>query len=103
MRVNWDPSNIAADQAETLERRTSTSKRALKEASEQFEALFLNQLLTEMRRTVPENELFGDQKAEKLFQSMLDQEISSNSARGQSMGLAKLIYDQMSRYVSDDD
>lgn len=103
MRINWDPSSLASNQAESLEKRTSTSKKALKDAAEQFEALFLNQLLTEMRRTVPENDLFGNQQAEKLFQSMLDQEISLNSARGQSMGLAKLIYEQMSRYVSDED
>lgn len=103
MRINWDPGKLVADQAENLEKKTSTSKKALKDAAEQFEALFLNQLLTEMRRTVPENDLFGDQQAEKLFQSMLDQEITLNSAQSQSMGLAKLIYDQMSRYVVDED
>ena len=65
------------------------------EAAQQFEALFLNLLLAEMRKTVPENDLFGNQRAEKLFQSMLDQEIADHSVKTQSLGLAKMIYDQM--------
>ncbi|MDI9460264.1 MAG: rod-binding protein [Bacillota bacterium] len=56
-----------------------------------------------MRRTVPENDLLGDRRAEKLFQSMLDQELALHSSQAQSLGLAKLIYEQMSRFVSDED
>ena len=45
---------------------------------------------------MPENDLLGDGRAEKIFQSMLDQEMASNFAQGQSIGLAKMIYEQMS-------
>lgn len=103
MRVNWDPNSNVANQAEQLGKRTSTSQKALKDAAEQFEALFLYQLLAEMRRTVPDTDLFGNRQAEKLFQSMLDQEVANNSAQAQSIGLAKLIYEQMSIYVPDED
>ncbi len=103
MRVNWEPSDLAASKADDLAQRKSTSQRALQDAAEQFEAIFLYQLMEQMRRTVPETDLLGDRRAEKIFQSMLDQEIASNIAQGQSVGLAKMIYEQMSRYVSDDD
>lgn len=103
MRVNWGPSDLVASKADDLAQRKSTSQRALQDAAEQFEAIFLYQLMEQMRRTVPETDLLGDRRAEKIFQSMLDQEIASNIAQGQSVGLAKMIYEQMSRYVSDDD
>ncbi|NMB01104.1 MAG: hypothetical protein GX971_06220 [Firmicutes bacterium] len=103
MRVNWSPSDIKLDKAEELSKRQSSSQKALQDAAQQFEAIFLQLLMEEMRRTIPENDLFGDRKAEKMFQSMLDQEMSINSSQAQSVGLAKLIYEQMSRYVSDQD
>lgn len=103
MKVNWNPNQIVTSQAETLAERRSTSQEALKDASEQFEAIFLYQMMEAMRDTVPEGDLLGDRKAESIFQSMLDQEIANNSAQAQSVGLAKLIYEQMSRFVADDD
>lgn len=103
MRVNWDPQQNITKQAENLGKRKSGSQRALQDAAEQFEAIFLYQLLDEMRKTVPETDLLGNRRAEKLFQSMLDQELASHATQTQSLGLAKLIYEQMSRYVSDDD
>lgn len=103
MRVNWEPSDLAASKAQELGNRKSTSQQALQDAAEQFEALFLYQLMEQMRRTIPETDLFGNRRAEKIFQSMLDQELTINSAQAQSVGLAKMIYEQMSRHVSDKD
>ncbi len=103
MRVNWEPRDLVASKAEDLEKRQSTSQKGLQDAAEQFEAIFLYQLMEQMRRTVPESDLLGDRGAEKIFQSMLDQEMSLSYAQTQSVGLAKMIYEQMSRYVSDED
>ncbi|NLM41768.1 MAG: hypothetical protein GX199_05610 [Firmicutes bacterium] len=104
MRVNWSPGDLLADQAEALgKRKQSGSQAALREAAEQFEALFVQMLLTEMRRTVPENDLLGDRRAEKLFQSLLDQELALNSSQAQGIGLAKLIYEQMSRFLPEEE
>jgi len=95
--------NAAAKAEAAAQRNLSGSKKALMEAAQQFEGLFLNMLLSEMRKTVPDTDLFGDKRAEKLFQSMLDQEIADHSVKSQSLGLAKMIYDQLARYVPDDD
>ncbi len=104
MRTYWDPGmNMAAKAEAAAERNLSGSKKALMDASKQFEAFFLNMLLAEMRKTVPENDFFGDQRAEKLFQSMLDQEIADHAVKSQSLGLAKMIYDQMVRYLPKDE
>ncbi|MCK9525560.1 MAG: rod-binding protein [Limnochordia bacterium] len=103
MRVNWEPKDLVASKAEELAERKSTSQHALQDAAEQFEAIFLYQLMEQMRRTVPETDLLGDRRAENIFQSMLDQELATTYSQTQSVGLAKMIYEQMSRYVSEDD
>lgn len=103
VNINWDPNANVTKQAEQLGKRKSKSQEALMEAAEQFEALFLYQLMSEMRRTVPDTDLLGNRQAEKLFQSMLNQEMATHSAKSQGVGLAKMIYEQMSRYVDDED
>lgn len=100
---NWELNSQVASKAEELGNRKSRSQQELMDAAEQFEAIFLYQLMTEMRRTVPDTDLLGDRQAEKIFQSMLDQEVADHSAKSQSVGLAKMIYEQMSRYVDDED
>lgn len=100
---NWDLNSQAAKKAEDLGKRKTASQKSLMDAAEQFEAIFLYQLMSEMRRTVPDSDLLGDRKAEKIFQSMLDQEMANHSAKSQSVGLATMIYEQMSRYVDDED
>ncbi|NLM54085.1 MAG: hypothetical protein GX195_04045 [Firmicutes bacterium] len=102
MRTVWEPGMNITARAEAAANQRGNSKQALMDAAKQFEALFLNILLAEMRKTVPENDLFGNNRAEKLFESMLDQEIAEQSVKSQSLGLAKMIYDQMVRYLPED-
>ena len=53
MKIAWDPNMILLDKAQKL----STSQQKLKDVAEQFEALFLQQLFAEMRKTVTESDL----------------------------------------------
>ncbi len=99
MQVNWDPKSLDVVGATNLKARKTETKEQLEGVALQFEALFLQQLLAEMRKTVPENDLFGDKKAEKIFESMLDQELALDFARAQSIGLSKMIVDQLQWFV----
>ncbi|MCR4403515.1 MAG: rod-binding protein [Firmicutes bacterium] len=72
----------------------------LREACEQLESVFLEQLLKEMRRTVQRDGLFGGGRGEDWFQSMFDQEISEAMARRGGIGLAEIIYRQLSRQAA---
>ncbi|NLY11594.1 MAG: flagellar biosynthesis protein FlgJ [Firmicutes bacterium] len=98
LRVAWDPNMPMLDRANQASEKAKSLEQ-LKKASQEFEALFLQQLLSEMRKSVPDSKLFGDRKAEKLFESMLDQEMSLEMSKIDSLGLAKLIYEQMKDYV----
>ncbi|MEC8930012.1 MAG: rod-binding protein, partial [Candidatus Latescibacterota bacterium] len=47
-------------------------RQALREASRQFEAVFLNQMLKAMRETVGDGGLIEKSQGEEVFQGMLD-------------------------------
>lgn len=68
----------------------------LKEACQDFEALILNKMLSTMRESVPDDGLFPKSYGEKVYQSMLDEEISKSIAHGRGIGFADLLYSQLS-------
>lgn len=63
--------------------------------SRQFEAIFVNQLVSEMRKTVHKNDFFKESHAEKVFQGMLDSEYAQKVAQSDQLGLAQLIYQHL--------
>ncbi|MDI6638658.1 MAG: rod-binding protein [Bacillota bacterium] len=69
----------------------------LRKACEELESVFLEQLLKEMRRTVPKDDLFGGGRGEDVFQSMFDQEIAKKMAGRGGIGLAEILVRQLSR------
>ncbi len=100
--VSWDPSESSAQRAQRAQQQ-SGSQKALEQASQEFEALFLQQMLGAMRSTVPESDLFGDRTAEKTFEHLLDEEMSKDMAKAGGIGLAEILYKQMIHFVPDDD
>ena len=80
----------------------SSSQKALREAAQEFESLFIQQLFKEMRKSVSDSDLFGDRDA-KDFQSMLDEEMSIKLSKGGGIGLSDVIYKQLVNFVAKDD
>ncbi len=71
----------------------------LRKACEGFEAMFLSMMYRQMRATVPENELFGESNALKIFQDMRDDELMKNVAAGGGIGIADMMYKQLKPQV----
>ena len=57
----------------------------------EFESLFLNYLLKEMRATIPESGLWGGGQAEQIYTSMFDENLSRELAQHGGIGLAQII------------
>ncbi|MBU8870705.1 MAG: transglycosylase SLT domain-containing protein [Gemmatimonadales bacterium] len=73
----------------------------LAKAAQEFEGVFLNQLLKAMRATVPENELFNSKGPSKFYQQMHDAEMAKALADGNAgMGIANLIIQQFENSLS---
>jgi flagellar protein FlgJ len=76
---------------------TTPKQKELKAAAQQFEAVFMQQLLQAMDDTVNREEGFMDGgEAEKTFRGMLMQETASNISKqaGRGFGLAESVYQQ---------
>lgn len=69
----------------------------LMDACREFEAYFLNTMLKQMRATVPDGGLTEKSMARDIFESMYDEQLSIEMAKGQGIGLAKDLYRQLAR------
>lgn len=69
----------------------------LKDACRQFEGVFFGMMLKEMRKTVPEDTLLGDEgHRQEIFQGMMDNEVSTQMSKQDTAGgLADLMYKQL--------
>lgn len=72
---------------------------ALRQAATQFEALFMNMLMKNMRDSLPQEDLMSS-NATKSFTSMLDSQLSQKLAAGKGMGLADMMVRQLSKAQS---
>ena len=70
------------------------SSDATRGAAQQFEALFINQMMKSMRDATPQDGLTDNQQT-KMFTSMLDQQLSQNMSK-RGMGLADVLVRQLS-------
>lgn len=71
----------------------------LRKACGDFEAIFLEHLLQSMRKTVGGDGLFSGGRAEELFTAMQDQAIAGHVAGQNGIGLSRMLYAQLQRYV----
>jgi flagellar protein FlgJ len=71
------------------------SPEALKTASKQFEAMFLNMVMKSMRDATPQDGLLDNQQT-KTFTAMLDQQTAQNLAN-KGVGLADVLVRQLSQ------
>jgi Rod binding domain-containing protein len=76
---------------------TGIDKEKLKKACTEFEAVFINQLLQFMRRTVPSSSpgILGSGK--DVYQSLFDQELSKSMAKRGGLKIGEMVYKQMMR------
>ncbi|MDJ0757816.1 MAG: flagellar assembly peptidoglycan hydrolase FlgJ [Woeseiaceae bacterium] len=67
----------------------------INEVANQFEALFLQMMLKNMRAASFGDPLMGDSKQHELYQDMMDKQLSLEMANGKGVGLAEKIVEQL--------
>ncbi len=97
---------LAVDQVKKNLQDPNASDKKLRETCEGFESIFINQLWSQMRKTVPK-EGYLHSKHEDMYLSMFDQEMSQKMAEAGGIGLGDILYRQLkeqtenaSRYTS---
>lgn len=66
----------------------------LQKAARQFEALFLQQLLGEMRKSAGESGGLGSSAGAGIYESMVDQAVADHMTEGRGVGVASYLYRQ---------
>ena len=88
-QIKIKPSDILDIKEKTLQK-----DKKLKKACEDFESIFTYQLLKSMRKTVEKNALFDGGQAEKIYESMLDQEYAKLMSGNSHNSIASMLYQQ---------
>ena len=70
----------------------------LKEISNQFESIFINQILKQARKNKIENGLF-DSEAISTFNSMIDEQYSEILSKKTNFGIAEALFNQFKSQV----
>jgi Rod binding domain-containing protein len=92
---------VGNDRLEELSARASHGKTLsaseMEEVGKQFEGLLLNQLLSAMRKTVPESELFGKSSAEQIYMDMFDEKVASEVSQSGQTGISDMVVEELKR------
>ncbi len=75
---------------------STVEKQRLKETCEDFEAVLTGYLFRSMRQSVGKEESETEGLAEGFYYEMLDQAVARELSRRPGLGLAKLLYEQLS-------
>jgi len=107
-KINLAPAILATSQstAHVRARETSNAKMPVQQDSSlkdpnlwkvslQFESMMIRQMMSAMRKTVPESGLLSSGFASDMYISMFDQAIAETCSKKGSMSIAENIYRQM--------
>lgn len=78
-----------------------SDKEKLKKTAQEFEAVFISQLLNTMQSTVEKTGFMSGGPVESKFRTMMNQYVAQDMAKSptSNFGLAKQIYEQMKNMV----
>lgn len=98
MELGFNPATRSAEiynVKSTSKTAESEQEKKLKKSCQDFEAVFMNNLMKAMRKTVTKSDIFGSSKEEELFQDMMDTQICESAAKNSSIGIADMLYSQL--------
>ena len=97
--LNSVQTKVSGDFAEQLAKVTEKAQQVkddvkLKKTCQDLEAVFLNMMMADMRKTVQKSNLVDSSK-EEIMRSMLDSEMTKDMAKAGGIGLADMMYRQL--------
>ena len=96
MHLPFSAHTIRIDQSREIpDAKSKTDDEGLRKASNEFEAIFIQQMLKTMRKTSLESDFIKKSEGEKIFRSMLDEQYAILSAKSGRLGLGEMIYKQL--------
>ena len=81
--------------------KASGDEAKVRQFSKDFESLFVQRLLKEMRKSMPKGGLFEKSLSMEWFEDMFYESISKEVAKGKGIGMATVIYEQLTRTANE--
>lgn len=69
----------------------------LREVCDQFESIFINMMFKNLRETQSEDTLIPKGQGQKIFEGMMDEELSNEMAKSGGFGISDVMYQQLSK------
>lgn len=69
----------------------------LQKAAQDFEAVMLNMVIKAMWKTIPKSDLFEKNSATQIYEGIMHSSLAEEMSRNGGMGIAKVLYQQLSR------
>jgi len=91
------PSSVTALQSKPLVELPVERNPELWSACQDFEALLLQQMLRAMSSTLTSGSMFGAVAGSGIYQELFETELAKSMSRSGGVGLAEILYKQMSR------
>lgn len=90
--------NLAkAESSKNILKNNPESAYELEKATKNFEAVLLNMVLKAMWNTIPESGLFEKNNATQIYEGLTQSSLAEEMANNGGMGIAKVLYQQLSR------
>lgn len=71
----------------------------LKKVCKEFEGILINMMYKQMRASVPKSDLLPGDIGRDVFESMLDEKVTEEVSKGRGIGLADVLYKQLSKQL----
>ncbi|MFH1671940.1 MAG: rod-binding protein [Pseudomonadota bacterium] len=80
----------------------AAEKKRLKKACKDFEAIFIANMLKEMRKSIPKSGFLESSSGSDIYRSMMDQKVAEKIANDRGLGMGEMLFKQLRRYTSQD-
>jgi flagellar protein FlgJ len=100
MDINFDPKLVISQASAPRsldEGKTPKNPEALRRACQDFEAVMLQSMFKSMRGTVPDDGLVEKSTGQEIFDDLMDQEVATQMARTEGVGLADMLFRQLQK------
>jgi flagellar protein FlgJ len=92
--IYGDTVSTSLTSATSLDTTTATDEEML-DACKEFEQYFVEQMIKEVKKTIPDDELLGDNDYMNMFEDTYVQEIAEQITDSGQLGLAQQLYESM--------
>lgn len=78
---------------------TSQKPEKLGRACQDFEAILIANMFKTMRNAVPASDLLGESNERQMFLEMMDQQVATQLARTQGLGIGEALHGQLQKFT----